>query len=350
MMRMIIADDEWLIRESLHHGINWSDFDIEVVGVAADGVEALELIKTHSPHLLLTDIRMPGIEGLELIRSAKEMLPNLKSIIISGFGEFEYAQKALKIGANDYVLKPIVETDLISIVQKLALQVQEEEHHTLLKMIQGEQDVNTLFLKAKYAIICWDGDFHIKESGIRSFEHEKILFIEEAHLKTEFFKRLNELFIEKNIVAGCSELSEESSDLPHLLKQAHMAKEQCKARQVQGCLFYEQAHSPIDMEEVLQFIHEHYREAISLQNLAVKFFISDSYLSRIFKQHTGKNFIEYVTEYRVTKAKELLTHTSLKPSEVSHAVGYSDQRYFSQLFRKHTGRTPTSFKKDVSLR
>lgn len=360
MIKMVIADDEWFIRESLHHGINWAELGIEVVGTAANGYEAISLIQKEAPQLLLTDIRMPGLDGLELIGAAKEIVPRLKSIIISGFGEFEYAQKALKIGADDYLLKPIVDEDLVNTANKLVCQVkleekekQEKKNNYLFKVIQGEivadkTSFDELQLNGKYAIICWESELesilHINEPGVRSLAGN-LLFVEEAEQKKVFLQRLDVLFTEKKIIGGGSSFSNDCEELTSLYKQALMAKEQNKFGHGYGCLFHEHTQSPIDMEEVFLYIKEHYQDAISLQSLATKFYISDSYFSRIFKQHTGKNFIEYLTEYRMQIAKDLLAYSSMKPSEVCKAVGYTDQRYFSQIFKKHTNMTPSLYKK-----
>ncbi|MEK5037125.1 response regulator transcription factor [Sporosarcina sp. FSL K6-3457] len=360
MIKMVIVDDEWLIRESLQHGIDWAAMGIEVVGTAADGYEAITLIKTEAPHLLVTDIRMPGLDGLELIGAAKDMNPDLKSIIISGFGEFEYAQKALKMGADDYLLKPIADEDLKDIINRLVCQVKLEEQDKqekvdsyLLKVIRGELKADKkLFeqygLNGQFGVICWDsehgGSLQVQESGIKSLA-QGILFVEEAHQKQLFFQQLDGLFIDNKVVGGCSSFSSNCDDLHSLYRQALMLKEQSKFGRDQGCLFYEHSQSPINMEEVFLYIEEHYQEAISLQSLATKFFISDSYFSRIFKQHTGKNFIEYVTEYRMKIAKDLLAYSTMKTNEVSIAVGYTDQRYFSQLFKKQIGMTPSLYRK-----
>ncbi len=360
MIKMVIADDEWLIRESLHHGMDWAALGIEVVGTAADGYEAIALIKTESPHLLVTDIRMPGLDGLALIGAAKEFAPNLKSIIISGFGEFEYAQRALKMGADDYLLKPIVDEDLMDIVHRLVCQVKAEEQTRrekvdsyLLNVIRGELKADKLIfeqyrLNGDYAVICWESavenPLEIEEVGIKSLTGG-IVFISEAQKQQRFFQQVDELFVAKKVVGGCSAFSSDCQDLYSLYKQAFMVKEQHKFSKAQGCLFHEHLQSPINMEEVCQYIEGHYHEAISLQSLATKFFISDSYFSRIFKQHTGKNFIEYVTEYRMRIAQDLLVYAAMKTSEVSTAVGYTDQRYFSQIFKKHTGMTPSLYKK-----
>ncbi len=359
LIKMVIADDEWLIRERLHQGFDWTELGIEVVGTAADGYEAISLIKSEAPHLLLTDIRMPGLDGLELIGVAKEINPLLKSVIISGFGEFEYAQKALKMGADDYLLKPIVDEDLIYTVNKLVHQIEieekekrEKEDNYLLKVILGEQKAeehafNQLGLKGKYAIVCWESEQEngpqMNELGVKSFEGG-ILFLEEAEQKQPFFQQLDGYFTDNKIVGGCSSLSGNYDDLPNLYKQALMAKEQNKFGPALGCLFHEHTQSPINMEEVFLYVKENYQQAITLQSLAAKFFISDSYFSRVFKQQTGKNFIEYVTEYRMEIAKDLLGYSSMKSNEVGSAVGYTDQRYFSQIFKKYTGMTPSLYR------
>lgn len=172
-----------------------------------------------------------------------------------------------------------------------------------------------------------------------------IVFVEEAQQKQLFFKQLDGLFMNNKIIGGCSTFSNNCEDLHSLYKQALMVKEQLKFSREQGCLFYEHSHSPINMEEVFLYIEEHYQESLTLQSLATKFYISDSYFSRIFKQHTGKNFIEYVTDYRMKIAKDLLEYSLMKTNEVSMAVGYTDQRYFSQIFKKHVGMTPSLYRK-----
>lgn len=88
-------------------------------GLAENGLEALELIKSREPDILITDIRMPGCDGLELIRSAKELMPDLEVVIISGYAHFEYAQKAMKYGAGYYLLKPIKQTELMETLVKI---------------------------------------------------------------------------------------------------------------------------------------------------------------------------------------------------------------------------------------
>ncbi len=106
MLKTVIIDDEELIREGLISTIDWKSLGYEIVGEASDGEEAIELIQNLLPDVIITDVRMPFMNGLELLEFIKPMLPNAFVIIISGHDEFQYAQKALQLGAYDYLLKP----------------------------------------------------------------------------------------------------------------------------------------------------------------------------------------------------------------------------------------------------
>ena len=107
MLKVIIADDERLICRLVQALCDWEVLDMEVAGLAENGLEALALIERERPDILITDIRMPGCDGLELIRRAKELRPELEIVIISGYAHFEYAQTAIRYGVGNYLLKPI---------------------------------------------------------------------------------------------------------------------------------------------------------------------------------------------------------------------------------------------------
>lgn len=112
-MKLLIADDEQYVRDSLAKEIEWSKYGITLEGVASDGKEVLEMALRLKPDVLLTDIRMPYIDGLELTRILKEQLPRLKVILLSGWSDFEYARKALRSGASNYLVKPSPDEEII---------------------------------------------------------------------------------------------------------------------------------------------------------------------------------------------------------------------------------------------
>lgn len=136
MLKVVIADDEIRICRLIQLLADWDALGMEVVGIASNGLEALELIDEFHPDILITDIRMPGCHGLELIERAKANFPNLEFIIISGYAHFEYAQTAIKHGVGDYLLKPIKKTELTVTLKKLGDRCRERN--------QSEQEVAQL--------------------------------------------------------------------------------------------------------------------------------------------------------------------------------------------------------------
>lgn len=120
MLKVVLADDEKKIILLLQKLIDWAGLGYEIVGTANDGLSALELVERQQPHLLITDVQMPGCSGLDLIRRAKEVQPDLHFIVISGYRKFEYAQNALKYGVEDYLLKPLKQEELTGILLRLS--------------------------------------------------------------------------------------------------------------------------------------------------------------------------------------------------------------------------------------
>ena len=116
MLKMVIADDERIIRETIANKIDWKKYDIEIIGLCSNGIEALDIIIDESPDIVLTDIRMPGLSGLELIKRISETSLTTQFIILSGYNEFEYAKAAMKYGVKQYLLKPCNEKEIIDSV------------------------------------------------------------------------------------------------------------------------------------------------------------------------------------------------------------------------------------------
>lgn len=119
MLKVVIADDETKVCQLIFHLINWEAMGLEVVGIVNDGKSAFDLICEKSPDIVITDIRMPNYDGIELIKRSKELNPNIYFIIISGYSHFEYAQKAIKYGVEDYLLKPLKKKELENTLNKI---------------------------------------------------------------------------------------------------------------------------------------------------------------------------------------------------------------------------------------
>lgn len=117
-VKMLIVDDEAVICEGLRYTIDWTKLGVEVVGEAYDGKEALRLVEEHGVQLVLSDIRMDGMDGLELAKHLRQRHPAVQVVMISGYEDFEYARQAIRLGVEDYLLKPVDIEELSSVVKK----------------------------------------------------------------------------------------------------------------------------------------------------------------------------------------------------------------------------------------
>lgn len=142
MYRVIIADDEPWALYRIQNLVDWGSMDFQVAATATDGLSALELIREEQPDLLLSDIRMPGLDGLQLIRELKKISPRTLVILISGFSDFSYAQEALRQGVFDYLVKPVKREDLSRALEHVAQRLSElhspREHDIFFSLFDSE--------------------------------------------------------------------------------------------------------------------------------------------------------------------------------------------------------------------
>jgi two-component system response regulator YesN len=143
MIKVVVAEDEELILNDIAKKIQQANPIFTVVGVAQNGKQALELVETFSPDLLLTDIRMPVLDGLELLKNVSLNYPYIKTIIVSGYSEFEYAKHAIKYGVNDYLLKPLELEELRKALTKVKISLEAETYFLSQKIIKNAPGENS---------------------------------------------------------------------------------------------------------------------------------------------------------------------------------------------------------------
>jgi len=147
MIKVFLVEDEFVVREGIKNNIDWAGEGFKFCGEAADGELAYPLIKSEQPDIIITDIRIPFMNGLELSRLVKKEMPQCKIIILSGHEEFVYAQEAIKIGVAEYLLKPINSSELLKIVKRVAEQImlEREEKRSFerykIEMEENETDI-----------------------------------------------------------------------------------------------------------------------------------------------------------------------------------------------------------------
>ncbi|MCH3918713.1 MAG: response regulator [Spirochaetia bacterium] len=150
---IVLVDDEVQVRSSIRSTTAWADYGFRIVGEAGNGIEALELIEEKQPDVVITDIRMPYMDGIELIRSIREVLPAAVIIILSGYDEFTYAQTAIRYNVKEYLLKPVSHEDICSLLQRIHGQIDHEfEHNHDQDLLQKAYKQALPQLKEKYLV------------------------------------------------------------------------------------------------------------------------------------------------------------------------------------------------------
>jgi two-component system response regulator YesN len=518
--KVIIVDDEPIILRSLKAAIPWNDLQMEIVGEARNGELALRLIEDTSPHIVISDIRMPVIDGITLMKEVLSKNPKLVFIFISGYGEFEYAREALRQGAFDYLLKPIDHDELVEMLNRARTKLDEQKQND--QLIHSVQMLSLLARERLFAEITlgnarplehlkwlenselesgyfmavvqlddyttlssqWSVEekrlwlfairniveewslehgvltvfpFHNGEwillfpgslsasrrelgehliAGIKRYSKQSCsvgisrttqgidqlstvyplaakalyqrfysglagVFIDEEisfpsskevkypkELETaliESIRTLNRdrmwslfdelaLFIESQAVP--KDMAERllvelivvlyrnyeylniNSDwsLHGLLSKMHnlgTLNEVISALKEEFGVRLEQGNKPVNredtrsaIEKAKRYIESNYHKDLSIEEVAELADLSISHFCTLYKQITGYTFLEYVTHCRMERAKYILQSSNVKVYQIAPLVGYQDPRYFTQVFKKASGQTPTEYREE----
>ncbi len=543
MLKIFLAEDEVIVRETIKRMIPWEELGFELVGEAADGEMALPLLIRQKPDLLITDIKMPFMDGLTLAKLAKKELPELKIVILSGYDDFNYAKQAINIGVEDYLLKPITKNALIERLSEIRSRYEHEktqkEYYEKFQremqayeknssrdffeaLVRGSMDMMEVYKKAEklgvdivaeaYNILIFmmnsEEDFSGQKEGYSEWEAESLEMLEEffsGHPSAMLFR--SNIFSYGVLLKGQKESIKEITKecvgkiqgilkrkeskrewflavgqpverLSQIKKSYHTASRAFSQRYlyVENILYYDEMEmmehrsgqadtndnaylkkvdvnalnpailqkflsngiqeetenfvkdyfyaigqepmeslvfrnyvilnvrfsvitflkglgcdtegmEPENTEEILaesgkniesaiayaekmvsqaitirdqnsgnknrsilktavDFIESHYmEEEISLNTVANVANVSANHFSALFSQNMGQTFIEYLTSLRMNKAKELLRCTGMRSSEIAGEIGYKDAHYFSYLFKKTQGMTPSDYRK-----
>lgn len=527
MLKVLLVDDEEEIREGMARGIDWHSLGFEAPMTAENGVEALEIAEKQRPDVIITDIQMPLMDGLDFIEKASKMLLVTKFIVFSGYDLFEYAQKAVSLKVDKYLLKPFSAADLGAVLTQLAEKIQQEKDELLnMQRLQERFAASIDVFRENFLISCLNGlidqasikrqqkDFGFSEAlsyrlvlfelhpqqsekeqnrsllslAIKDIAQESIqdqeapiLFFYGEYLlwlavKTpdESLQRItNEICAKMTStgtlsLAGISQRAQELSQLNRAYHEAQLALDfsshldqhtefslmaddiqngnptpvlvsEVEARRLVNALKYGdetaikelateifqvpveggfnrieyrsflvewvgvlsrnctpngEAEQPeligkisqeleskvslpfeegcrwfaawcVQVSQLLQqdmqqsskgqimqgldYLKEHYADPeLTAESLSNHLHLSPAYFSVLFKKYTGQTFVAYLTELRVAAAKELLEHTEEKTYLIAEQVGYPEANYFSYVFKKATGASPTRYRKQKS--
>lgn len=368
MIKVFLVEDETIIRQGIKNNIEWEANGFELVGEAGDGEYAYPMILKSQPDILLTDVKMPFMDGLELSRLAKKALPNIKIIVLSGYNEFDYAKEAIKIGISDYLLKPVTSVSLMDALKRVADKIQEERENSRL--------LERYFIDyGKYMDFPDTTDYSgVDRKLIRNFlrtgnVEECGRFIDEyfeavgkgnymslllrQYMTMDIFYCVQEFI--KTLHVGEEDSASELMDLKRVTKiieSAEQTIDYLKKLFTFALTLRDKSSGDrygLIIQEARDYIAENYGNSeFSLNMIAGYIGISSSYFSSIFKQGTGQSLIEYLTKVRIDHACELLKCTTLRTSEIGERVGYNDPHYFSTAFKKIMGQSPKEFKNNVN--
>ncbi|WP_454193101.1 response regulator transcription factor [Paenibacillus sp. Marseille-Q7038] len=350
MYKVIIADDEYMIHRSLAKLVEFSEHPFRVVGEAEDGAEALLLLK-EKPDLIITDICMPGLDGLAFIEEAKQVRPDVLFLVISGYGEFEYAQRALRLGVEDYLLKPVspvkFQQTLTAIYHRLEKQKRKVmdyrewflSHEKLLLELADaiwrldEKAVDELLLKLVH---------HYEEEAADEIPLPTLDNILQEKLTKELKNRglpFPDPPIYKELIADTEDISKNTSSV---LSQCRSYTQVLLHAVKSSRNFGSRTH----ISKAIRYTKENLSDnTLSVQVAADMASMSVTYFSRLFKEETGTSYVQYLTRLRMEKAKILLDGQLHSASEICERVGYTDYPHFSKTFKKIYGIAPADYSK-----
>lgn len=452
MYSVLIVDDEPLLRNAIRDLLPWEEYGFTVRGEAGDGKTALGFIYDKAPDLLLTDIVMPEMDGLELLKTAKLRFPKIKVIMLSSYDEFRYVRRALQFGADDYILKPTLDAgSLLLLLKQLFPQSDREgvmakggaapcclisrgspvnlaavltkgmnpharlevqaalepllretgvhrlretdaevfllEHGPgaalaeeflltsgvtgmVIRNITSQGDLEELlenfsYLKAFPFFMPYCHVLVSEPSELLPFsksspgeaDHDPmvalpqfLLFLQNVTLRDRVTPQQLKLKAETVLYDFFVKMEDTEEYLP-LLERITFAESVAELRDAYS-FFYSKIMealkskrvSPTLMDQIICFIENNYNRNISLHDVADNLHFNYSYLSHYFNTQSTINFKEYLNNVRIEKAKHLLAEDGFSISAVCFRTGFADHAYFSRVFHRITGLTPTDYR------
>ena len=347
MYKILIVEDEELERTSIKIFLEENLPEAEIVGEARSGQEALDYLENADINLMLVDINIPGIDGLEVIKQARKRFPEAVIIITTAYDDFNVAHKAIKLKVDDFLLKPVRKEVLLDSVKSFSSRVggdrKTDKSNKLLAKLEVE--LRKCSYKASVDIL-------------REYIDQLYLEYHDVNVISKRLQDLAKLILRIAEELGVGDTNElvmqmEKLKIKYLLyNNKHDAYNEVikmvdivfDKMNVKGKL------SDGGMKSVVDYIERNLKRGISLEDVANHVNISTYYLSKIFKKEMGVNFITYVTDRKMDMAKEMLVNTDIPVLNIALDLAYNEANYFSKAFKKKTGLTPSEYREKYRVR
>lgn len=339
MIKLMIVDDEFYEREAFKLMLTNECKDVEIVADFDNGLDAVNYCKNNDVDLIFMDIKMPLLNGIEATRQIKEFKPDQYIIILTAYADFEFAQQAVKIHADDFLLKPARLMTIQTSIKQFKEGAKKED-----KAQANQEEVDYIkafkhaFMKGHYlkCIECVD---HMRQEEMYYDDliiKVRLLLEIIRDVSTYFNVRLN-IQRQKQIqhyLVSMKRKEEYFNLIDELLREvfSHIIEKKLGK--------YDQ-----DVAMALDYIELNLTENVTLENVAGYMNISPHYFSKIFKRDIKVNFVQYVTGRKVEHAKRMLTMTNQSIINIAYDLGFNEANYFSRVFKKNVNMTPFQYRK-----
>ncbi len=401
MATMILVEDESFERNSLMNFIDWKLIGIQIIGEAANGAQGLSMVLEQRPDIVLTDVKMPVMDGLEMSRKIRNVAPETKIIFLSSYDDFEYAKQAIDLSIQAYLMKPVNEGELLRVVKKASDEVAEKMLNERLynkmknnysvslglarqalvnRMLTGmqvnEEDLHNLGLEwlcSRKERLCLllsiynNERLDLTDAAIEILNHNcsricrksinvcisagrliTLCAISEAdgeQLAKELESLLQQFFHKEGVDSLRTEKVYDTTE-PHSPDELYKAilKRNVTGYMEPADLVSKMKNKQQIVDEIEQIINAQYHAPLTLESIAQMLHFTPNYIGNLFKTIKKINVTRYLMKVRMEKAEKLLLDSSFSINDISEQCGFGSITYFHTIFKKEKGITPSEFR------
>lgn len=379
MMKVMLVDDEPFIMEGLKVLIDWNDLGYEIVKTASNGGEAYEYLLKEKVDMIISDISMPVMSGLDLLKRIREEgLSDAYFVILSGYNDFKYAQQAIRYASMDYLLKPIDKEQLTDILKRAA-RAKETQHDDAgrsailrsLRSFRSEQDIRTYgdeINVPQSRIVLFKEQLDdllsaIEEDSITDINRSVDVLYDEAGrrgISTDIFDmninyllfQLINLAVEHDETVDQEEVLSYISDNVYETGEDRGSRTHFKRFAVSYAEYLVQLRKNVSrgvLQDIEREVRLNYAENLTLKDLSRKYYVNSSYLGQLFKKKYDQSFKDYLCAVRIGEAASMLLKSDDKIPVIAEKVGYKDTDYFIQKFIELKGCTPARYRRNSGM-